>query len=603
LTAGAAPLNILGSGQGTMAAPARPKERKTMRSPVLAAATAALLVLSAGDARAQTGLNTAQVASGFSLPLYVVSPPGDTNRLFVVEQRGKIRIIKNGTTLATPFLDVGNQGLGLLGSNGNEQGLLGLAFHPDYANNGRFFINYTNVNDDTVVEEYTVSSNPDIANTSGTLIIGPIFQPQSNHNGGCLQFSPADGMLYIGMGDGGNFNDTGPGHAAGGNAQSPSTLLGKVLRLDVDIPFPHIPGSNPFVSDPNTLDEIWAFGVRNPWRFSFTSSGDMYLGDVGQDAFEEVNFEPAGMGGRNYGWRCMEGFSCTGLSGCTCNAPSLTLPVDDYSHGGGNCSVTGGYMYEGCAMPDFTGTYFFADYCSGRIWSFELVGGVVTNFTNRTTELDPPGVAVINQITSFGVDALGEIYIVDQGGQIYKILPDTIIDCNANLVHDACDIATGSSDDCNLNAVPDECDAFATSYCTPGTSASGCVATLSATGIPSISAGSGFVVDTTGLEGQKDGLFFYGFNGPQANSWGNGTSYQCVVPPVIRTPLMAGIGTIGLCDGDFSLDLNAYWSTAPAPKVPAAGQQVDLQLWYRDPFSTSNQTTSLSDGLEFTVCP
>jgi glucose/arabinose dehydrogenase len=575
-----------------------------MRSPIFAAATAACVLLSAADARAQTGLNTAQVATGFSLPLYVVSPPGDTSRLFVVQQRGKIMIIKNGSTLATPFLDVGNAGLGLLGSNGNEQGLLGMAFHPDYANNGRFFINYTDSNDDTVVEEYTVSSNPDIANTSGTLIVGPIFQPQSNHNGGCVQFSPVDGMLYIGMGDGGNFNDTGPGHVAGGNAQSGGTLLGKMLRLDVDIAFPHIPPDNPYVNDPNTLDEIWAFGLRNPFRFSFQSNGDMMIGDVGQDAREEVSHGPAGMGGLNYGWRCMEGFNCTGLSGCTCNAPELTLPVRDYStNAGSNCAVIGGYVYEGCAMPDFVGTYFHADYCAGTIWSFELVGGVVTNLVNRTMELDPPGAAVINQITSFGEDALGEIYIVDQGGQIYKILPDDIDDCNVNLVADACDIALGSSLDCNQNGLPDECETLIANYCTAGTSASGCAATLSSTGVPSVSAGSGFTIDTNNLEGQKDGLYFYGFNGAQANSWGSSSSFQCVVPPVIRTPLMAGVGTIGLCDGSMSMDFNAYWATAVPSKVPAPGQQVNVQLWYRDPASTSNQTTSLSDGLELTVCP
>ena len=238
-----------------------------------------------------------------------------------------------------------------------------------------------------------------------------------------------------------------------------------------------------------------------------------------------------------------------------------------------------------------------------RIWSFELVGGVVTNFINRTTELDPPGVATLNQITSFGADALGEVYIIDQGGQIYKILPDTFDDCNTNLTADACDIALGNSLDCNQNGLPDECETLLASYCTAGISASGCAAVLSGTGVPSISAGSGFTVDTSNLEGQKDGLYFYGFNGAQANSWGNGTSYQCVVPPVIRTPLMTGVGTIGLCDGSFSRDFNTYWTTAAPAKIPTPGQVVNVQLWYRDPASTSNQTTSLSDGLEFTTCP
>ena len=574
-----------------------------MRSLRIGALSAAALLALAHAPSAQTGLGTTQVASGFARPLYLISPPGDVDRMFVVEQRGKIKIIKNGTVLATPFLDVGTGGLGLLGSPGNEQGLLGLAFHPDYANNGRFFINYTDSGDDTVVAEFTVSSDPDIANTTGTTIIGPIFQPQSNHNGGCLQFSPADGMLYIGMGDGGGSNDQGPGHTAGiGNGQDPTKVLGKMLRLDVDIPFPHIPADNPFVGSPSTRDEIWALGVRNPWRFCFDLNGDMYMGDVGQFAVEEVNHEPAGMGGRNYGWRCMEGTTCTSLTGCECNAPFLTLPVRDYLHNGGNCSVTGGFVYNGCAIPDLVGTYLFGDYCSGRIWSFEIQGGVAVNFVNRTQELAPT-VGTINQITSFGQDALGEIYIIDQGGEIWKIVPDTIDDCNGNLVADGCDIALGTSIDCNQNGVPDECETFSTNYCTAGSSASGCVATLSSTGVPSASAASGFTVDTTNLEGQKDGLYFYGFNGPQANPWGSGTSFQCVIPPVIRTPLMTGVGSIGACDGSFSRDMNAFWSTAAPSKQPAAGQVVNLQLWYRDPQNTSNQTTSLSDGLELSVCP
>ena len=575
-----------------------------MRSVPLAALSVGTLLTLTAAPQAQTGLRTIEYVNGFSRPVYLTSPPGDTSREFVVEQRGKIKIIKDGNVLATPFLDVGNAGLGLLGSAGNEQGLLGLAFHPDYSSNGRFFINYTDSGNDTVVAEFTVSANPDIANTTGTTIIGPIFQPQSNHNGGCLQFSPVDGMLYIGMGDGGGSNDSGSGHAPGGNAQSPTTLLGKMLRLDVDIPFPHIPADNPFTGagDP-VLDEVWATGVRNPWRFSFDrDNGDMHMADVGQFSWEELNYEPAGMGGRNYGWRCMEGLNCTGLSGCTCNGPTLTLPVREYGHNGGNCSVTGGYVYRGCAIPDLQGTYFHADYCSGRIWSYEIVGGVQTNLINRTSELAPP-TGSINQITSFGEDALGELYILDQGGEIYRILPDTIIDCNANLMPDGCDIALGTSSDCNDNGVPDECETLTTNYCTAGTSASGCVAALTSTGVPSASAPTGFTVDTTSIEGSKDGIFFYGFNGPQANSWGSGTSFQCVTPPVIRTSLLTGSGTPGVCDGSFSLDFNAFWTAAVPAKQPAAGQQVNLQLWYRDPQNTSNQTTSLSDGLEFTVCP
>jgi hypothetical protein len=577
----------------------------------LLASTVAVPFLAAG-AEAQTPLAAVRVTSGLNRPLWVGQPPGDFERLFIAEQGGKIRIFKGGALLATPFLDVGPGGLGKASSGSGERGLLGVAFHPDYENNGQFYVNYTRPNSDTVIEQYTVSGNPDLADPgSGVTIFGPYFQPQSNHNGGCIAFSPIDGKLYCGMGDGGGANDQGSGHVNGiGNAQSGTTLLGKMIRLDVDIPFPHVPDDNPFLQDPNTLDLTWSYGQRNPWRFSFDrTTGDMYIGDVGQNAKEEISFEPVGMGGLNYGWRCMEGFDCTGLSGCSCNAPELTLPIYDYTTiGGGNrCTVVGGYVYRGCAAPDLDGTYFYADYCKFKIWTFEWDGVSVSNWTNRTGELTP-AVGTITSISSFGEDNYGELYVCDLGGgagagEVYKIVPATMTDCNANSIEDSCDIALGTSEDCNLNGVPDECETVASSYCTAGTSASGCNATLSSTGTPSLSLASGFTVDAATVEGSKDGLFFYGFNGPQANSWGSGTSFQCVVPPVTRTPIMSGVGTGGVCDGSFSLDLNTYWSTAPANKVPAPGGQVNLQLWHRDPQNTSNQTTSLSDALEFSVCP
>ena len=301
--------------------------------PAIAAALACAL-----PAPAQT-LTTELVTAGLFRPVYVVSPPGDTQRLFVVEQNtARIRIIKNGSILGTPFLDV-NADAGQSG----EQGLLGLAFHPDYGNNGRFFINYTNNAGNTRVVEYVVSADPDVADPNPVQTIQAISQPFTNHNGGCLQFGP-DGMLYIGMGDGGSANDP------GNRAQDLTQRLGKMLRLNIDIPSPFIPADNPYVGSPNgEREEIWASGTRNPWRFSFDRlTGDLYIADVGQNAHEEIDFQPVtSTGAENYGWRCMEGFSCTGLSGCTCNDASLTLPIHDYSHAGGNCSVTGGYVYRG----------------------------------------------------------------------------------------------------------------------------------------------------------------------------------------------------------------------------------------------------------------
>ena len=372
------------------------------------------------SARAQT-LTKVLVTDQVQSPVYVTSPAKDYRRLFVVQQNGIIRLIKNGQLLPTPYLNLGATGLGKI-TTGSERGLLGLAFHPHYRANGFFYVSYTNLQGNPVIERYQVSADPSVANpASGTLVLGPITHPQSNHNGGCLQFGP-DGKLYFGMGDGGGSNDSGPGHAPEGNGQSGATLLGKIMRLDVDLPFPHIPPDNPFVGNPNVLDEIWALGARNPWRFSFDRlTGDFWLGDVGELTREEVDFAPAGAAGLNFGWRCMEGFNCTGLTGCTCNAPSLTLPVHDYAHGAGCATVVGGYVYRGQMMGGLEGTYFFADYCKRKVWTFQFVGGQVTNLLDRTSEIVNTG-GTLNTISSFGEDALGELYLTDvSGGRVYRI--------------------------------------------------------------------------------------------------------------------------------------------------------------------------------------
>ncbi len=375
-----------------------------------AACAAALTIAGAGTSAQGQTLAVEQVASGVSGALFVTSPTGDFDRLFIVEQNsGLIRILRGGQVLPTPFLNVRSRL-----SVGGERGLLGLAFHPDYDNNGYFFINYTNTSGHTVVARYEVTANPDVADFNSEQIVLTINQPFSNHNGGNLQFSPVDGYLYIGMGDGGSANDP------GNRAQNGMDLLGKMLRIDVDeLPYT-IPPDNPFVSNPNVRDEIWALGVRNPWRWSFDrANGDMYMGDVGQNVIEEVNYEPAGAGGRNYGWRCMEGLRCTGLTGCTCNAPELTLPIHTYDHSGGRCSITGGYVYRGPSMPLLQGTYFFADYCSRNIYSFRYDGQNLTEFQERTSQL---GGGSIGSISSFGEDAAGEVYIVSLGGTVYRIV-------------------------------------------------------------------------------------------------------------------------------------------------------------------------------------
>jgi glucose/arabinose dehydrogenase len=415
-----------------------------------------------GGAAAEAGttpLTARRIAFGVSRPVMVAAPTGDYERLFIVQQQGIIRVydMVGGNLLPTPFLNID----ALVGggtSGGDERGLLGLAFHPDFATNGHFFVSYNNNSGTSIIARYTVdATNPNVANPSSAVTILTQSQPFTNHNGGGIHFGPLDGYLYIGFGDGGSANDP------QGNGQNQNSRLGKMLRIDVDggTPFA-IPPTNPFVGAGAPLDEIWASGLRNPWRWSFDrETGDMWIADVGQFSVEEVNFQPASSpGGENYGWRCMEGNSCTGLSGCACNAAALTDPIRTYTHGQG-CSITGGFVYRGCSMPDMHGIYFYADYCSNQIWSFKYDGATVTEFTTRTAELDPTGPLAIGSISGFGEDAYGELYICDLfGGEVFKIVPADIDsrDCDGNLVDDVCEIAVGAVFDCNGNGLSDICD-------------------------------------------------------------------------------------------------------------------------------------------------
>jgi len=386
------------------------------------------LALAASTALAgPTPVTTTRVASGLVRPIGVFHAPGDTGRIFIIEKQGRIRILDltSNTLLASPFLDVDSiTGGGT--STSSEQGLLGLAFHPDYASNGLFYINHTNNSGDTVVAEYAVSANPNVADTSTRRQILFVDQPFSNHNGGWIAFGPDD-YLYCALGDGGSANDP------QNNGQNTSRLLGKMLRIDIDgDDFPGdnarnyaIPPSNPFVGVGGAAAEIWAYGLRNPWRNSFDrETGDLWIADVGQNAWEEINFQSANsLGGENYGWRCYEGLHNFNTSGCA--APgTMVFPVHEYSHSFG-CSITGGYVYRGCRMPENNGEYFFADYCSATIWSFTFSGVVIQNLTNRTADLAPGGGLGISGVTSFGEDANGEIYICDQsGGEVFKIVPE-----------------------------------------------------------------------------------------------------------------------------------------------------------------------------------
>ena len=344
------------------------------------------------------------VTSGLSNPVYLTAPPGDTARLFVVEQSGQIRIVQHGQLLPTPFLDIHGRLV-----SGGEQGLLSVAFHPNYAGNGFFYVNYTDLNGDTRVERYTVSAaDSNLADTASHKLILFVAQPYTNHNGGLVMFGP-DGMLYIGMGDGGSGGDP------ENRAQNPDSLLGKLLRIDVDGGDPYVsPPNNPYVGLPGR-DEIWAYGLRNPWRFAFDrSAGLLYIADVGQGAWEEVDVEPASQAGLNYGWRLMEGAHC--YNPTSCSFTGLVLPAVEYDHSSGQCAIIGGFVYRGTRFPALAGQYFYADLCAGWVRSFTYGGGAVTGQTSWNLDVS------VSSPVSFGEDANGEVYLI-ASGNVYRIAP------------------------------------------------------------------------------------------------------------------------------------------------------------------------------------
>jgi glucose/arabinose dehydrogenase len=331
------------------------------------------------------------VTSGLNRPVDIQSANDGSGRLFIIEKSGYIRVYENGQLLDAPFLDITDR----VNNDGNEMGLLGLAFHPDYENNGFFYVNYTGKGGNTRISRFHASGNS--ADSSSENILLVVEQPYKNHNGGALTFGP-DGYLYAGLGDGGSQGDP---HKNGQNIQ---TLLGKILRLDVDHGDPYsVPSDNPF------NNEVWAYGLRNPWRISFDrATGDLWIGDVGQDKWEEIDYVPAGSeSGANFGWPLMEGnhnYDGEPQSG-------MSLPVAEYSHAEGGCSVTGGYVYRGM-IPEWNGIYIYGDYCSGKIWALILSDG---QWQSRV--MFETGVT----ITSFGQDESGEIYFASDNGNIYHL--------------------------------------------------------------------------------------------------------------------------------------------------------------------------------------
>lgn len=346
------------------------------------------------------------IGGDFDQPLYVTHAGDGSGRVFVVEKAGRVIILEQGEQRSTPFLDIRHK----VGSSASEQGLLSIAFHPSYSDNSLFFVNYTNLDGHTIIARYQVSEDANIADATSEKILLTIEQPAANHNGGHVLFGP-DGYLYIGMGDGGRANDP------WGNAQNRSVLLGKLLRIDVDSgsgdPYA-IPPDNPFVNEPDMRDEIWAWGLRNPWRVTFDRrTNDMYIGDVGQNKYEEIHVQPHGEGrGWNYGWNIMEGASC--FLEESCQQEGLHMPVLVYPHANGDCSVTGGYVYRGSDYPNFNGIYFFSDFCTGKIWGLYQQDGEWISHLLQQTGMN---------ISSFGEDEAGELYVTDlYDGAVYRVV-------------------------------------------------------------------------------------------------------------------------------------------------------------------------------------
>jgi len=389
--------------------------------PLLALASFVLLTWSAPEVGAQT-MKLELIGTGLNQPLFATAPAGDT-RLFVVQKNGVVKIIRNGAVDTTiNFLAIQSQV-----STFGERGLLGLAFHPDYENNGYIYVDYTDNAGNTVVSRWTVSANnPDRIDHTTEQVILTQAQPFSNHNGGWIAFGP-DGYLYISFGDGGDANDPSC------NAQNPLTWLGKMLRIDVDGGSPYaVPADNPFVGNAAYLPEIWHLGLRNPWRCSFDrATGDLWIGDVGQDAREEIDFAPAGVGGINFGWKRLEGNRCNSSANCAaipgCTSTTYEPPIWEMTHAG-SASITGGYVYRGCAIPSLQGHYLYADYEDDQIRSFTYDDstGTLANFTNRTAELTPAVGSLVN-IASLGEDAFGELVLIETSasGEVYKVVPIT----------------------------------------------------------------------------------------------------------------------------------------------------------------------------------
>ena len=415
--------------------------------------------ISAGDPEL-----TSVLVTQAEFPVFVSSAPGDFERLFIVEKDGRILVLKDGVVLGDPFLDLTTI---VDGDTELLTGMLCLAFHPEYQTNGYFYVTYTREGDgNSVIARYQATGDPNVADPDSAYPIMTVPLPELSHKVDWLAFNAHDCCFYVAIGDGGGGDNTA--------AQDLDSLLGKILRIDVDDDeFPDdpernyaIPPDNPFVAMAGA-DEIWAYGLRQPWRCSFDSeTGDLYIADVGRADWEEVNFQLASSrGGENYGWNCREGAQCTKQLSCDCTDPELVDPLWVYPHPAGAAAIVGSSVYRGCEIPDMNGVVIVADH-KGQIWWLEHDGQQVTRLREIQDEIAPGGGEAIDQPTSLGHDAFGELYICDStagNGEIYKIVPVEFQgpDCNGNGVADACEIRSGDAQDVNGNGIPDECECLA----------------------------------------------------------------------------------------------------------------------------------------------
>lgn len=484
------------------------------------------------------GLDAQLVVNGLLKPVDVEVVPGDSSRWLVVEKNGLVRLIKNGVLEAAPFLDV-SASITFVA----EGGLLGIAMHPDYASNGRFFLHYSDTMGDTAIIEYAVSADPDVAQPAPVQIIYTHFRPAFNHFGGALAFSP-DGKLFASLGEGGVASES----------QNISSGLGKILRFDVDLPAPFIPADNPYVGVAGAEEAIWILGLRNPWRFSIDpASGDLWLGDVGQSKFEEISVLRADDApGANFGWPCFEGTSCSGQ--CNCGDPDLLPPAFEYPTSGG-CAVVGGAVYRGASMPTLDGTYLFADYCSSRFWTLREVGDTFVA-VERSAEL-----AEIGLPTAFGVDPSGELLVCSfTGGSLWRIVPD----CGAS------------------------------AYCDAAVNSTGAPALIRLKGSASITDND-LALRVSGAPPGAPGYFLMATGGDFVPGFGGSQGILCLGAPIVRFAndvLVAGPAGVF----KFTPDLG----NLPGGVTLLAGDEWRFQCWYRD--VNPAQTSNTSDGLAVRFC-